>query len=56
MFYVAKLVQAIGFADVGYALLIGLTEEHGMGRELALLGVGTVIFYLGRLLERRMTA
>lgn len=56
MFYVAKLVQAIGFADVGYALFVGVTEEHAMGRELQLLVIGIVIFYVGRLLEQRVTA
>ena len=56
MFYVAKLVQAIGFADVGYALFVGVTEEHSMGRELQLLVIGIVIFYVGRLMEHRVTA
>lgn len=53
MFYLAKLIQALGFADVSYALFVGLTEEHSMGRELSLMGVGAVIFYVGRLLEHR---
>ena len=56
MFYLAKLVQAVGFADVGYALFVGVTEEHSMGRELRLLLMGVAIFYLGRLIERRVTA
>lgn len=56
MFYVAKLIQAFGFADVSYALFVGLTDEHGMGRELALMLVGAAIFSLGRLLERRVSA
>jgi hypothetical protein len=56
MFYVAKIVQAIGFADVGYALYVGLTQEHAMGRELGLMLFGVGIFYLGRLLERRAAA
>ncbi|MBI4514853.1 MAG: hypothetical protein HY699_03430 [Deltaproteobacteria bacterium] len=56
LFYLAKVVQAIGFADVGYALFVGLTEEHAMGRELRLLLIGVGIFYLGRLIERRVIA
>ena len=56
MFYVAKLIQALGFADVSYALFVGLTEEHGMGRELKLMVVGVVIFYIGRVLERKVSA
>jgi hypothetical protein len=53
MFYTAKLIQALGFADVAYALFVGLTEEHGMGRELKLMAVGVVIFLLGRRLEQK---
>ena len=56
MFYLAKLIQALGFADVSYALFVGLTEEHSMGRELKLMVVGAAIFYLGRVLERKASA
>ena len=55
-FYLAKLLQAVGFADVGYALLVGVTEEHGMGKELLLLGIGMFVFSLGRYLEGKATA
>ena len=30
MFYVAKLIQAFGFAYVSYALVVGFTEENSM--------------------------
>ncbi len=55
-FYLAKLLQAFGFADVGYALLVGVTEERGMGKELLLLGVGVMVFSLGRYLEGKAAA
>ena len=55
-FYLAKLLQALGFADVGYALLVGVTREHSMGKELLLLGVGVGVFSLGRYLEAKATA
>lgn len=55
-FYLAKLLQAFGFADVGYALLVGMTEERGMGKELLLLGIGVLVFSLGRYLEGKATA
>lgn len=55
-FSLAKLLQAFGFADVGYALLVGVTEEQGMGKELLLLGVGVLVFSLGRYLEGKATA
>lgn len=54
-FYLAKILQALGIADVGYALFVGLTEEKSMSKELWLLGIGVVVFYLGRFLETRTT-
>ncbi len=56
LFYVAKLLQLIGFAHVGYALFVGVTETHSMGPELRLLMIGSVVFYVGRLLEHRAAA
>lgn len=53
MFFLAKAFQALGVADTGYALYVGLTEEHGMGRELYLMMLGLAIFTVGRLVERR---
>jgi len=53
MFYLAKLIQALGFADVSYALYVGFTEEHSMGRELGLMCIGAAIFYVGRFLEHK---
>lgn len=55
MFLLAKVVQAIGVADVGYALFVGLTEPNSMGRELMLLGIGLGVFSVGRLIERGAT-
>ena len=52
MFYFGKVVQAIGIADVGYALFVGLTEPNSMGRELYLMMIGFGIFSVGRLIER----
>lgn len=54
-FYLAKLLQALGCADVGYALFIGVTQERGMGKELLLLGIGVLVFSLGRYLEGKAT-
>jgi hypothetical protein len=55
-FYLAKLLQAFGFADVGYALLVGVIDAHGMGKELLFLGIGVIVFSLGRYLEGKATA
>lgn len=53
MFYLAKLIQAIGFADVTYALFVGFTQEHSMGPELTWMMIGAAIFLVGRFLEHR---
>jgi hypothetical protein len=52
MFLLAKIIQALGVADVGYALFVGITEEHSMGRELFLMMLGFAVFSLGRYVER----
>jgi hypothetical protein len=56
MFYVAKLIEALGVVYVSYALFVGFTEEHSMGSELKLMMIGAAIFLVGRLLERRASA
>jgi hypothetical protein len=56
VFYFAKLLQLIGFAHVGYALFVGLTEPNAMSAELRLLMLGAGLFYVGRLLEGRAAA
>ena len=53
IFYFAKLLELIGFAHVGYALFVGLTQENAMGPEMKLLMLGAGLFALGRLLERK---
>ena len=51
MFLLAKVLQAVGFADVGYALYIGIARGD-MWQELYLALTGVGFFYAGRLLER----
>ena len=52
MFYLGKMLEALGCADVGFALYVGMTQEHGMGKEFELALVGIVVFGLGVLAER----
>ncbi len=54
MFYVAKVFQAIGVADVGYALFMGIMQNYSMAEEIVLTLVGVGVFSLGRLLERKL--
>jgi hypothetical protein len=54
MFYVAKILQALGLADVGYALFVGITKNLSMGEEIVLALIGVAVFSLGRMLEHKV--
>ena len=54
MFYVAKTFQALGVADVGYALFVGMARNASMAEELVLALIGVGVFSLGRYLERKV--
>jgi hypothetical protein len=54
MFYVAKILQALGLADVGYALLMGIMKNSSMAEEIVLSLIGLAVFSLGRALERKI--
>jgi hypothetical protein len=51
LFYVAKTLQALGFADVGLGLYLGIGQDD-MWKELYLTLAGLGLFFAGRLLER----
>jgi hypothetical protein len=54
MFYVAKVFQALGVADVGYALYMGILQHSSMAEEIVLTLIGVGVFSLGRTLEKRL--
>jgi len=51
VFVFAKVLQAIGFADVGYGLFVGMAQGD-LWKELYMALTGLAVFYAGRLLER----
>lgn len=51
MFYFAKSLQAAAMAVVALALFVGFQEES-MTKELTMLGVGVVLFLVGRITEQ----
>ena len=52
MFYFAKSLQAAALAVTALALYVGFNEqEKAMTKELTMLGIGVVIFLIGRLIE-----
>ncbi len=53
MFYVAKILQAVGLADAGYALYVGIMKNSSMAEEIVLTLIGLGVFSLGRALERK---
>ena len=50
MFYFAKSLQAAAMAVTALALFVGFREQS-MTKELTMLGLGVVLFLLGRLTE-----
>ncbi len=54
MFYVAKILQALGLADIGYALFVGIMRNSSMAEEIVLTLIGLGVFSLGRALERKI--
>lgn len=54
MFYMAKVLQAIGLADVGYALFVGIIRDSSMAEEIVLTMIGVGLFAMGRTLERKL--
>lgn len=54
MFYVAKVLQALGLADIGYALFVGMVRNASMAEEIVLTLIGLAVFSLGRALERKV--
>ena len=51
MFFVAKVLQAVGFVDVGFGLYWGIAHDD-MWKELYMAATGLGLFAVGRLLER----
>jgi hypothetical protein len=54
MFYIAKILQALGLADIGYALYVGILKNSSMAEEIVLTLIGLGVFSLGRALERKV--
>ena len=54
MFYLAKILQALGMADVGYALFVGVLQRVSMAEEIVLTLIGLGLFTMGRALERKV--
>jgi hypothetical protein len=54
MFYVAKVLQALGLADVGYALFVGVMKNFSMAEEIVLTVIGLAVFSVGRAVERKV--
>jgi hypothetical protein len=56
MFYLAKMIEALGIVQVTYGLLLGMTQANALRFEMKMMVAGALIFGLGRLLEWRASA
>jgi hypothetical protein len=56
VFFLGKVLEALGCADVGFALYVGVSQPQGMGKEFQLAAVGILVFFLGYLAERWSSA
>lgn len=45
-------MQAAAMGVVALALFVGFYEEKSMTKELTMLGIGSVLFLIGRLIEQ----
>jgi high-affinity Fe2+/Pb2+ permease len=50
MFIFAKVLQALGCADVGFALFVGISQ-NSLAREFELTGIGILVFAVGYAVE-----
>ncbi len=59
MFFIGKVLELIGIVLLGAGLYLGcakpygLTEGESMGAEMGSLALGILIFFIGRVLEKR---
>lgn len=59
MFFIGKVLELIGISLLGVGLYVaivkpfGLSEGRAMGFEMGSLIVGSLIFFVGRLIEKR---
>lgn len=51
MWTLGKVLEALGCADVGFGLYVGLTQAHGMGSEFEITGIGILVFMIGVIVE-----
>lgn len=51
MFLLAKVLQAVGLVDVGYAVYAGMRDGLSPAPLPVLVGIG--LFWVGRVIERR---
>jgi hypothetical protein len=51
VYVLGKVLEALGCADVGFALFVGITQTHGMGSEYKLTGIGILVFLVGYIVE-----
>lgn len=52
MYYVPKILQIFGIFLLGEALYFGIFR-HSMGKEMTLLAIGALVFFIGWIMQKR---
>ena len=53
MYYLGKALEMLGMTSLMVALFVGIADEQGMAKEYLFLGIGIVVFLVGRFLEKQ---
>ena len=53
MYYLGKALEMVGMTSLMVALFVGITDDQGMAKEYLFLGIGIVVFLVGRFLEKQ---
>jgi hypothetical protein len=51
VFLLAKVLEALGCADVGFALYVGMSHQNAMAEEFEIALIGILVFAIGYVLE-----
>lgn len=59
VYYIGKTLELMGIVCLGAALFLGIVNPYGysetkaMGVEMGFLALGIIVFFIGRLIEKR---
>jgi hypothetical protein len=51
VFFLGKVLEALGCVDVLFGLYVGMTDPHGMAQEFKITAIGILVFAIGYFAE-----